>query len=113
MALKLRPSKVAHPCAHLKDYVIMAGNWPIGRRGEKGWVWSLGLMCGDHKSSDRVATLEEAKAQLQRAWDAWKAWGGGGRARIRPIGGAHRRHPGSSRCKPQLSPKASASKFRR
>ena len=24
--------------------------------------------------SDRVATLEEAKAQFQRSWDAWKAW---------------------------------------
>ena len=24
--------------------------------------------------SDRVATLEEAKAQFQKSWDAWKAW---------------------------------------
>jgi hypothetical protein len=24
--------------------------------------------------SDRVATLEEAKAQFQNSWDAWKAW---------------------------------------
>ena len=23
---------------------------------------------------DRVATLEEAKAQFQKSWDAWKAW---------------------------------------
>jgi hypothetical protein len=24
--------------------------------------------------SGRVATLEEAKAQFQKIWDAWKAW---------------------------------------
>jgi hypothetical protein len=24
--------------------------------------------------SDRVATLEEAKAQFQKRWDEWKAW---------------------------------------
>jgi hypothetical protein len=24
--------------------------------------------------SNRVATLEEAKAQFQKSWDAWKAW---------------------------------------
>jgi hypothetical protein len=24
--------------------------------------------------SDRVGTLEEAKAQFQKSWDAWKAW---------------------------------------
>jgi hypothetical protein len=24
--------------------------------------------------SDRVATLEEAKAQFQKSWDTWKAW---------------------------------------
>ena len=24
--------------------------------------------------ADRVATLEDAKAQFQKSWDAWKAW---------------------------------------
>jgi hypothetical protein len=24
--------------------------------------------------SDKVATLEEAKAQFQKSWNAWKAW---------------------------------------
>jgi hypothetical protein len=24
--------------------------------------------------TDRVATLEEAKAHFQKSWDAWKAW---------------------------------------
>ena len=26
------------------------------------------------KRSDRVPSLEEAKAQLKAAWDRWKAW---------------------------------------
>jgi len=25
-------------------------------------------------AADRVASLEEAKAQFQKSWDAWKAW---------------------------------------
>ena len=29
---------------------------------------------GPMTRSDRVATLEEAKAQLRKSWDAWKAW---------------------------------------
>ena len=29
---------------------------------------------GPMTCSDRVATLEEAKAQFQKSWDAWKAW---------------------------------------
>jgi hypothetical protein len=24
--------------------------------------------------ANRMATLEEAKAQLQKSWDAWKTW---------------------------------------
>jgi hypothetical protein len=24
--------------------------------------------------SDRVATLEDAKTQLKKSWDAWKVW---------------------------------------
>jgi hypothetical protein len=24
--------------------------------------------------ADKVATLEEAKAQFQKSWDAWTAW---------------------------------------
>jgi hypothetical protein len=31
-----------------------------------------------------VATLEEAKAQFQKSWDAWKAWAKGKRCRSRP-----------------------------
>ena len=29
---------------------------------------------GPMKRSGRVATLEEAKAQLRESWDAWKVW---------------------------------------
>ena len=29
---------------------------------------------GPMTHSDRVATLEEAKAQFQKSWDAWNAW---------------------------------------
>jgi hypothetical protein len=29
---------------------------------------------GPMTRSDKVATLEEAKARFQKSWDAWKAW---------------------------------------
>ena len=35
--------------------------------------WSL-TVNGPMTRSDRVATLEEAKAEFQKSWDAWKAW---------------------------------------
>jgi hypothetical protein len=38
-----------------------------------GWFWSMTIN-GPMTRSDRVATLEEAKAQFQKSWDAWKAW---------------------------------------
>ena len=37
------------------------------------WFWSL-TVNGPMTRADRVATLEEAKAQFQKSWDAWKAW---------------------------------------
>ena len=37
------------------------------------WFCSLTIN-GPMTRSDRVATLEEAKAQFQKSWDAWKAW---------------------------------------
>jgi hypothetical protein len=36
-------------------------------------LWSFTLAPPINRS-DRVATLEEAKAQFQKSWDAWKAW---------------------------------------
>ena len=37
------------------------------------WFWSM-TVNGPVTRADRVATLEEAKAQFQKSWDAWKAW---------------------------------------
>ena len=62
------------------DYTVYCGDWAIGRiyqtRGGPGhlrWFWSL-TVTGPMARSDRVATLEEAKAQFQKSWDAWKVW---------------------------------------
>jgi hypothetical protein len=37
------------------------------------WFWSFTVTCPMTRS-DRVPTLEEAKAQFRKSWDAWKAW---------------------------------------
>ena len=37
------------------------------------WFWSL-TVNPPMTRSDKVATLEEVKAQFQKSWDAWKAW---------------------------------------
>jgi hypothetical protein len=37
------------------------------------WFWSM-TVNGPITRSNRVATLEEAKAQFQKSWDEWKAW---------------------------------------
>ena len=42
------------------------------------WFWSL-TVNGPMTRADRVATLEEAKAQFQKSWDAWKTWSEAGR----------------------------------
>ena len=62
------------------DYTVVTGEWEVGRiyetRGGPDslrWFWSL-TVNGPMTRSDRVATLEEAKAQFQKSWDAWKAW---------------------------------------
>ena len=50
------------------DYTVFTGEWEVGRiyqtRGGP-----------EMTRSDRVATLEEAKAEFQKGWDAWKARG--------------------------------------
>jgi uncharacterized protein (DUF736 family) len=62
------------------DYSVYSGEWEVGRiyqtRGGPDslrWFWSLTIN-GPMTRSDRVATLEEAKAQFQKSWDAWTAW---------------------------------------
>ena len=62
------------------DYIVVTGEWEVGRiyetRGGPDclrWFWSM-TVNGPMTRSDRVATLDEAKVQFQRSWDAWKAW---------------------------------------
>ena len=61
------------------DYTVVTGEREVGRiyetRGGPDnlrWFWSM-TVNGPMTRSDRVATLEEAKAQFQKSWDAWKA----------------------------------------
>jgi hypothetical protein len=62
------------------DYTVFTGEWEVGRiyetRGGPDnlrWFWSLSVN-PPMTHSDQVATLEEAKAQFQKSWDAWKVW---------------------------------------
>ena len=81
MALKLRPSGLGSGIdKNRPDYTAYTGEWCIGpstrpRRGPDNlrWFWSM-TVNGPMTRADRVATLEEAKAQFQKSWDAWKAW---------------------------------------
>jgi hypothetical protein len=64
------------------DYTVHCGEWAIGRIYEtrngpdhlRCWFWSFIVIVTGMARSGRVATLEEAKAQLRKSWDAWKAW---------------------------------------
>ena len=49
--------------------VLVASGGPDSLR----WYWPL-TVNGPMTRADRVATLEKAKAQFQKSWDAWKAW---------------------------------------
>ena len=58
------------------DYTVYCGGWDVGRiyqtRGGLAslrWFWSL-TVNGPMTRSDRVATLDEAKGQFQKRWDA-------------------------------------------
>ena len=81
MALKLRPTGLGSGIDKDRpDYTVYTGEWDVGRiyetRGGPDslrWFWSM-TVNGPMTRSDRVATLEEAKAQFQKSWDAWKAW---------------------------------------
>ena len=55
-------------------------SWVRGLREGRGggpdslrWFWSL-TVNGPMTRSDRVATLEEAKAQFQKSWEFLEAW---------------------------------------
>src|SRR3954468_17187446 len=77
MPLKLRPSGLGSGIDKDRpDYTVHSGEWEIGRiyqtRGGPDslrWFWSMNAN-GPMTRADRVATLEEAKAQFQKSWDA-------------------------------------------
>ena len=81
MPLKMRPTGLGSGIDKDRaDYTVYCGGWDVGRiyetRGGPDslrWFWSL-TVNGPMTRSDRVATLEEAKAQFQKSWDEWKAW---------------------------------------
>ena len=81
MALTLRPTGLgAGIDKDRPDYTIYSGEWAVGRiyetRGGPAhlrWFWSL-TVYPPMARSDRVATLEEAKAQFETAWRQWLAW---------------------------------------
>jgi hypothetical protein len=62
------------------DYTVFTGEWEVGRiyqaRGGpdnlRRWFWSL-TVNPPMARSNKVATLEEAKAQLKKSWETWKA----------------------------------------
>ena len=53
--------------------VSVASPRPVSGLMNVRWFWSM-TVNGPMTRSGRVATLEEAKAQFQKSWDAWKAW---------------------------------------
>ena len=81
MALKLRPTGLGGGVdKDPPDFIVCSGKWDVGRiyqaRGGPDnlrWFWSMNVN-GPMARADRVATLEEAKAGVQKCWEAWKAW---------------------------------------
>ena len=81
MPLKLRPTGLGSGIGKDRaDYTVSSGEWDVGRIYETPdspdnlrWFWSINVN-GPMTRSGRVATLEEAKAQFQKSWNAWKAW---------------------------------------
>ena len=81
MTLKLRPTGLKSGVDKDRpDYTVVTGEWEVGRiyetRGGPDnlrWFWSMNAK-GPMTRSGRVGSLENAKAQFQKSWDAWKAW---------------------------------------
>ena len=76
MPLTMRPSGLGSGIDKDRpDYTILTGEWEIGRIYQtRGGPDNLRWFNGPMARSGRVASLEEAKAQFQKSWDAWKAW---------------------------------------
>ena len=88
MALTMRPTGLGSGAYQDNiDYNIFSGEWLIGRIYERNgfpdevrFFWSLhGVVLTRPPSTNTdgaAATLEEAKAQFQKSWDAWMTWAG-------------------------------------
>jgi hypothetical protein len=84
MHLKMRPTGLGHGFyKDTVDYSIFCGEWCIGRIYENRsgpaqlrWFWALHASGKpeDMRTSNRVATLEIAKAEIEASWKRWKAW---------------------------------------
>jgi hypothetical protein len=84
MTLAMRPAGIGFGFYRDADgYSVFCGEWCIGRIYENSsvsedqrWYWTLHAPGGleNLPPSNYVATLEEAQAQFQKSWDAWKAW---------------------------------------
>jgi hypothetical protein len=75
LALTMRPTGLGSGIDKDRpDYGVYSGEWNIGRIYQtRGGPDNLNANAPMMRS-DRVATLEEAKAQFQKSWEAWKAW---------------------------------------
>jgi len=81
MALKMRPTGLGYGIdKDRQDYTVYSGGGtsaastkPVAAPEHLRWFWSFAVQ-GPMTRADKVATLEEAKAQFQKSWDAWKAW---------------------------------------
>jgi len=73
LASALRSTRIARatPCTAASGMLVASQT--RGGPDSLRWFWSM-TVNGPMTRSGRVATLEEAKAQFQKSWEAWKAW---------------------------------------
>ena len=77
MPLTMRPSGLSSGIDKDRpDYTVYwrLGSWPHLPDPRRSRQSALVLVVGPMTRSGRVATFDEAKAKLQKCWDAWKAW---------------------------------------
>ena len=86
MPLTMRPTGLGHGVYKDDiDYSVFCGEWCIGRIYENRsgpedmrWFWALHSPSkpGTLRISNRVATLEVAKAEFEASWKRWLEWAG-------------------------------------
>jgi hypothetical protein len=73
---------LATASARIPDYGVFCGEWCIGRiyqtrTGPESlrWFWALHAPSkpGEMRTSNQVATMDEAKAEFEASWKRWKA----------------------------------------